>query len=496
MLAGPVGRELYFTNYPARPEAFLLPLIAAAVGASVAIGSRVVGGVLGSVAFGGLLFAFADLQFDPQEWTYTALVLAGCIVLAQLLISRRAAITALALGAFYLTSVWRPGIAPPPQLDTAGPSRPDNPLLVHIVLDEQWGVGGLRAAGDTATAAFLTDFYLTRGFELFESAYSHHMLTEESLQSAMLVDDTITGFLPRRRPYAHVMQRNPYFRRLRELGYKIRVYQPTFMDFCSDSVAVVASCDVRSGNSIANIGYLDGSWVERGRWAARYFLHTRSHVHARLAPDRISWRRSSVGGGLDALQRLATDIAAHPVGGTAWFAHVLAPHRPLQLDSECRIADLSGMVGYAVPGTPVDSLSPDALKSYAGQVRCTHRVIDRVIDAIDSAVGRDSSIVIVHGDHGSRLHAHDPDRPLAAYSSAELNTDFATLLAVRRPRVPATIHREPAPIQGVIRALARSNFTGPLPGSWEHYVSELWRSDKPVVRALTITDMLWARRHD
>ena len=497
MLGGPMARELYFTHYPARPEAFLLPLFAAAVGATIAIGSRFVRGLLGSVVFGGLLFAFSDLQFDPQRWTYFALVLAGCLVLAQLLVRHRAAIAALGLGAFYLTSLGRPGIAPvPTRLERTGPSRPDKPLLVHIILDEQWGVGGLRAAGDTTTAAFLSDFYLTRGFELFESAYSRYLLSEESLQNAMLVGDSVIDPMPRRAPYRYILRRNPYFRRLRELGYTIRVYQPTFMDFCSDSVAAVASCDVRSGNSIANIGYVDGSWVERGRWVARYFLHTRSHVHARLVPDRISWRRSSVGGGLDALRRLATGIAADPAGGTAWFVHVLAPHRPLQLDSECRIADLSGMVGFAVPGSPVDSLSPDALESYASQVRCTHRVLGRVIDAIDSTVGRNHSIVIVHGDHGSRLHAHDPYRPLAAYSSAELNADFATLLAVRRPGVASTVRPEPTPFQDVMRELAESGFTGPISGSWRHYVSEAWRRDGVVVRPLALADMPWVRQPD
>jgi len=133
MLGGPMARELYVTHYPARPEAFLLPLFAAAVGATIAIGSRFVRGLLGSVVFGGLLFAFSDLQFDPQRWTYFALVLAGCLVLAQLLVRHRAAIAALGLGAFYLTSLGRPGIAPvPTRLERTGPSRPDKPLLVQV----------------------------------------------------------------------------------------------------------------------------------------------------------------------------------------------------------------------------------------------------------------------------------------------------------------------------------------------------------------------------
>ena len=125
MVGGPAWRELYWAHYPARPEAFALPLVAAAIGAIVAGGSWLTGGLLGSAAFGGLLFVFADLQLDPERWTYTAVVLGGCVVLAQLLAAHRAAITTLALGAFFVFSLLRPGIAPPPTtLDAPSASSP------------------------------------------------------------------------------------------------------------------------------------------------------------------------------------------------------------------------------------------------------------------------------------------------------------------------------------------------------------------------------------
>jgi hypothetical protein len=504
MLGGPVWHELYVNHYPARPEAFLLPLLAGAVGVIVAVVSRVVGGLAGTITFGGLLFAFSDLQLDPQLWTYTGLVLAGCIGLAQLFVSHRAAISALALGAFYLSSLVRPAVAPPPtRLDTTGMARSTNPVLVHIVLDEQWGVGGLRAAGDSETADFLTDFYLTRGFELFESAYSHYLATEESLESVMLLGEARTDSVPFRKPYQHIVRRNPYFDRLHGLGYEIRVYQTTFIDFCNGDTAVV-SCEVRLESSMGNFGFLDGSWVTRGVWLARYFLGTRSHIYARLFPGQTSWRRSAVGGGLAAGRHLTSAIGSHPKGGTAWFAHLLLPHRPVHVDEACRIqTDPSRQLPYYdLPDEhPADLPWRSTLIAYAGQVRCAHRVLAGVIDAIDRTVGRDHSIVIVHGDHGSRLHSHDthdPDSPLEAYSSSELNAHFATLLAVRRPQVPATLHREPAPVQDVIWELARSGFTGALPETWPHYVSTMPDSTHAngQVRPLTASDMPWARRPD
>src|SRR5688572_26745060 len=98
MIGGPISRELYLFYYPLRPEAFVLPLIGGTVGALVAVSSRLVGRLLGTLVFGALLFIFADLQFDLQRYTYTAAILAMCVLLAALLASHRAAITALALG--------------------------------------------------------------------------------------------------------------------------------------------------------------------------------------------------------------------------------------------------------------------------------------------------------------------------------------------------------------------------------------------------------------
>ena len=144
------------------------------------------------------------------------------------------------------------------------------------------------------------------------------------------------------------------------------------------------------------------------------------------------------------------------------------------------------------------ALKDRPLHTYAGQVRCTHRALASVIDAIDSALGRDHSIVIVHGDHGSRLHRQDPNKALQKHTVDETNSNFATLLAVRRPNVAAAIHAEPAPVQDVIWDLARSGFAGPLPTTWQHYLRKMPDGDHPSedIRPLAASDMVWARRPD
>ena len=499
MVGGPMWRELYVNHYPLRPEVFALTLVAAATGTIVAAGSWLAGGLLGSAIFGGLLFLLVDLQLDLEQKTYTAVVFAGCLVLALVLVYRRAAISALALGAFYLSSLLRPSFAPP-VAKSSGPSvaRP-NSLLVHVILDEQWGVGGLRAAGDSATAAFLTDFYLKRGFEIYESAYSRHLLSAASIPAVLSLGEELGASARSPAPYSRRMERIPYFNFLRELRYEIRVYQSTFLDFCSGEVTVT-SCEVQPANSIRNFGFFEGSWATRATTAGRFFLNTRSHVYRKLVPERTIWRRSVAGGGLAALQRLTNTVVATPNGGVALFVHVLLPHRPVRSDAECNIlTDPSQHLGYDFPEHPSDSLWRESLRLYGGQVRCTHRALGRVIDALDRTVGRDRSIVIVHGDHGSRLHPEAPAHDeLESYTLDEINSNYSTLLALRRPGVTAAMHPEPMPLQDAIRELARSNFTGPLPTMWEHYLRQDPDSSHPraVVRPLAPNEMLWARRPD
>lgn len=499
MVGGPMWRELYVSHYPARPEVFALTLVAAAIGTIVAAGSWLVGGLLGTAIFGGLLFLYADLQLDLERSTYTAVVLGGCLVLAFVLVYRRAAISALALGAFYLSSLVRPSPASTAaKPEGANAARP-NTLLVHIILDEQWGVGGLRAAGDSATADFLTDFYLKRGFEIYESAYSRHLLSAASIPAVLSLGEELATRAPAPAAYQRRMERNPYFDRLRELRYEIRVYQSTFLDFCGGEVTV-ASCEVEQANSIRNFAFFEGSWVTRATTAGRFFLNTRSHVYEKLRSERTVWRRGVEGGGLAALRRLTDAIAARPNEGTAWFVHVLLPHRPVRSDAECQIlTDPSQHLGYDVPEHPSDSLWREWLRLYGGQVRCAHRALGRVIDAIDQTVGRDRSIVIVHGDHGSRLHRVAPARDaLESYTLDEINSNYPTLLAVRRPEVAAAVHPEPIPLQDAIWELVRSSFTGPLPTTWQHYLWQVPDSSqtREVVRPLAPSDMLWARRPD
>lgn len=502
MFAGSVWRELYVNQYPLGSEVFLWIAVSAVIGGAAAICTWRIGGLIGTIGFGVLLFLFTDFQLDLKPTFSTVFLPAGCLVFAFLFATHRAALVTVSLAAFFLSSLIRPAGSALASTTTRVDSVESSglPPIVHIVLDEQWGIGGLRAVGDTSTANFLTNFYLTRGFEVHEAAYSRYMWTNASIPHMLSLGQAPSLFDDPRRDgidFTVRLRQNPYFEELRRLGYGIRVYQNTYLDLCSDSAQTVAACHTVSGNSIANIGNLEGSLRMRALLGARFFIGTRSDVIQRLIRQPNKWNRAVTGGAILSLNRLTNDIISNQGEGHAYFVHALLPHRPVQVDAECRIVDDPREIfSYELPALPKDSAWRAVLRSYARQVRCTHKVLAEVLDAIDRTAGRDHSIVIVHGDHGSRISTRGPPGKSRESDRLDLlNSNFSTLLAVRRPGVPAAMHTEPVPVQDFIRELTRGKFTGPVSATWNHELRD--RNDRSA-RNLPLTPamMLWARQPD
>jgi hypothetical protein len=506
LMGGPVWHYLYVNHYPfSQPEALLLVLGATLAGVAVALAAHRLGGWVETLGFSALLFLFIDLQFDLDKKIIAPILLACVLGLSLLLRTRRAVLTCITLGAFYLAALPRAGTGI--QVVTAKSATPaaarkgpaSAPVLVHVILDEEWGVGGLQAEGDSATAAFLTDFYLSRGFELYPAAYSRYNHTAKSIPAIVSLGEIPrVGSRDSRHRNLYTLHAIPYFELLRAQGYNIRAFQSTFLEFCLAPGAPVLTCDTQPANTIINIAGLGGSWRVRTELALRYLLNMTSHLYRRMHPDAVAWRRSTPGGGLMTLRRVRDAIAAGSAVPTAYFIHVLLPHRPLELDDRCRaLADPSRRVGDDMPASFSDSTWAATIGLVGGQTRCAHQVLAEVLAALDSTVGRDNSIVIIQGDHGARVYQHRPDSTsLASWDERQLNGGFSTLLAIRRPGVPGTIHSEPVPVQDFLWRLVRQDFKGPVSTDFPHFVRASPSDSIAVVdsiRWLTRDQMPWAR---
>lgn len=500
LLGGPAWQYLYRERYPLRPEWLLVVGVPALLGALGATLARWLGGVLGAVVYGALLFLFVDLQFEIQDLVRAPILLALAIALALLLQQRRAAITAITLAALYAAALPRFGERSQ-GTQVAGSdgatARGTGPVVLHVILDEEWGVGGLRAEGDTATARFLTDFYLKRGFEIYPAAYSRYHQTAEAIPATLSLGEPLPP-PPPGKMLDRRLRSIPYFDRLRARGYAVRVYQNLYLDYCVSRATPVVSCETQSGNSVANFGYLGGSALTRAELAARYFLNLQSHVYRKLYHDPEVARRASVGGGMLMMRHAREAIASGPRAGIAYFLHPLVPHRPIDVDADCNVlADPGRRVGYEQPPHFSDSAWRSTRALIAGQIRCAHRELDAILTALDARVGREHTIVIVHGDHGPRVYQHRPTRPgPQPLDERQLNGRFATLLAVRRPGVPARVVPEPVPVQDFVWRLARQDFVGPVAPQYQHFVRSSVGDSLPAadsIRTLSLAEMIWAR---
>jgi hypothetical protein len=110
------------------------------------------------------------------------------------------------------------------------------------------------------------------------------------------------------------------------------------------------------------------------------------------------------------------------------FVHVLAPHPPLILDSECRIVtEDRRLLGESVNQSGV---SPETAlvrrEGYVGQVGCVN---DFVLDLADSVSGTDA-LVFITGDHGSDAMSQLVTDP-AQWSAGQVLERMSVFLAVK-----------------------------------------------------------------
>jgi hypothetical protein len=256
------------------------------------------------------------------------------------------------------------------------------------------------------------------------------------------------------------------------------VYQPDFMDLCA--ATRTASCYTYDATSLRALVTLPMPTIGRLRVVAGMYLDRSTlynqvrrlykFIRAKLVGAGIplpawNWERNRISpvSTVDVLERVRRDVRnARP--GELVFAHLLLPHYPYIFGAECRprpTADwLERLDHNDAPAGAINSPEGRATRyaQYLEQVRCTHRKLDELIGAIPAALQRDA-IVIVDGDHGSRIALVEPIVPHDAQMSDSDYTDsYSTLFAVRAPHIAAGYDRRVVPITCILWSLAETDF--------------------------------------
>lgn len=336
--------------------------------------------------------------------------------------------------------------------------NPDLPLVIHFVLDEHIGIEGLPPDidGSQALKDELAAFYREFGFEVFARAFSQYTQTRNALASMFNaqppLDERLTAGWDRR---DSDLRDNLWFERLADRGYAIRAYYIDKIDFCSRQNAAVASCYVYSANSIGALRAADLPTSSAAKVIFGSFLDTLTLLklarHHWLNEwgwlDRLpAWisNRSVMGApaSLALLSKIRQDLKRIS-GGTAVFAHLLIPHHSYYYDPDCRIRTnidtwLNAFSRSAAEAETATINSPESRRrryhGYFEQVRCLYRTLRGFLEELRAAGLLRDATIILHGDHGSRIALHAPNRGSAGrLTGADLVDNYSALFAIRRP---------------------------------------------------------------
>lgn len=448
------------------------------------------GGKRQAVVFTVLVILALDIQFD---WVKGLAAYATIVVLlAAFWILRRhiAAILAVTFGVLLVSTAVLGTLEPYQEVrvaenadageGVAGPRA--SGLLIHLVLDEHAGVMGIPTdlAGGAALRRDLRDFFVANGFRLFGNAVSEYEASRNSISGILnfTAGPTPYDLYDGKEPY--ILKQSRYFDALAAAGYDIHVYQATYMDYCREFPALVGRCytylhdgtDWMATSALGDLEklhalfalYLQLSGTVVEKVLKTYVrLNQRLQAHGVHLPELPKWDDGP--GPMNAMvtfDRIIEDATSGP-DGTAYFAHLLIPHGPYAYDRSCRLRpDVTNWLSNRPPFRRENSERERGLSyaAYFGQLRCMQVKLQQLFDGLRATGRFDAATIIVHGDHGSRIHrvaarAQNLDR----LKPRDYFDGFATLFAAKAPAMPAGYDEELAPVS---RLLARSIGRGDL----------------------------------
>ena len=263
---------------------------------------------------------------------------------------------------------------------------------------------------------------------------------------------------------------NTYFAEMARRGYRIRIYQTDYVDFChplgSDAFNAIENCVRHPLESLSSLHVLPMNAAAKAKFIAGMYSRLSfalnelresylrwasggSGESAAVGAGRLKLPRTSPIAAMQLFQRFEQDIE-HLEPGQMYFVHLMLPHFPYGFDEECRLLPRP----YDWPDHTV-RLAEDLAASrqklyghYLAQVACTMKLLEQLFERMDAAGLFDGTKIIVHGDHGARVFRGKFGLPL---ESAEVD-GHSTLFAFHdaEPLAVASYRRELLPINSLL----------------------------------------------
>jgi hypothetical protein len=320
--------------------------------------------------------------------------------------------------------------------------RPDakRPAIVHLVFDSYLGLDGM-ALGPAVYRDLRAEqlaFFTGEGFQLYPHAYTRHTRTLNSLPNLFSYGEAPPA-IHAINPQYSVPEELPYFIDLDTLGYRTSALLPRYFDLCVNQK--LTRCRNFDSSALTSILGTELSVVDRAK-VFGFTLLQLTNLPNQLAlfiqvaandylktEGQWPFNRSKLYP-LESLRQL--DRFTEELGtlrpGEARVVHLLLPHSPYELNANCTVKPENAWLNEHGPGSEARREA-----AYADQVRCLQRRIARMLEVLNRTRAGREAIVLIHGDHGSRIAPQQPFLERPELNDRQLLMSYLTFFAIRVP---------------------------------------------------------------
>jgi multisubunit Na+/H+ antiporter MnhE subunit len=322
---------------------------------------------------------------------------------------------------------------------------------IHIILDEQKSpfVTEEMMPHDYTAKKFLNS-YLMNDFKVYGVARSNSSHTFESVSAIFGLTNERDNYeqnIPGE-DYSYEVSNNRLVGKLSELGFSTTVIESSFLGLCGNNSAITCQTYSRVSNmqALENLGlsygqrlkfaflnlYDDYLFQSKRVLLLQYVAVSMSKAQSEEMPKPYDYFARAIVN-VNILRNMA-ELTKDIDPGEAIIAHILLPHFPFVLNSDCTLGRPSQW-GYPLRHDTVVDLEK-TYATYWDQAICTNNLISEILEQVKA---RDDVVIIVHGDHGARLFRE---------TEFENNADnLDTFLAVKSPILDGGLSVSPVSLQ-------------------------------------------------
>jgi hypothetical protein len=182
--------------------------------------------------------------------------------------------------------------------------------------------------------------------------------------------------------------------------------------------------------------------------------------------------------------------------GAVYFFHMLLPHSPYVYDAACHIKQDSAEWEDNIDGPPLINTKENLLRryqKYEQQTQCLTNRLSQFFSDLEARHLTQDAVIIVHGDHGSRILSTSPDIiNLPDVGAQDQLNAFATLFALKAPKGSTINPSAFVPISHIFSDFVSHWFGADLPRQISgNYVYLVPKESGQTVLTLPVAQQQW-----